>query len=103
MPKLTQSYNTAPSLVGYTRMSMNDGKEPAKDPLSGGKFYVDLGALRTAEQTCLDASNTSVNAYESLRKIVQAAVASDRIFGQIVGKDYPNKQVRDPTLPRYRR
>lgn len=88
VPKLRQAYYTAPTLVGWDRTS--DG--PASDEaLTGGSFYVDLGALRTAEQTCLAASNTSVNAYEALRKTVQAAVSSPSIFGQMDGTFHPQQ------------
>ncbi|QFR93699.1 hypothetical protein [Streptomyces tsukubensis] len=92
VPKLTQAYYTAPSLVAWDRKPNGPGKS-GNTALTGGSFYVDLGALRTAEQECLAAANTSINAYERLRKTVRAAVASDDIFGQMVGIYYGNLSI----------
>jgi hypothetical protein len=49
-----------------------------------GAFTIDLGALKTAEQSFLDATTASVNAYETLKPIVTNAINSDTIFGQNV-------------------
>jgi hypothetical protein len=81
-PTLAMSYTTAPDLVPVTSSSSGSGSAPAAAPM----FSVQLGVLRSSEQSCLDAVNASVQDYQSLKSTVSGAASSNSVFGQIVGK-----------------
>jgi hypothetical protein len=84
VPALTTAYQTAPDFVPNAPPAPNpDGGGPAV-PSSSDPFYVDLGALRTAEQTCLNATRATIQAYQTLLNTVSPAISSGTIFGQDV-------------------
>ncbi|MEU9343232.1 hypothetical protein AB0D74_18705 [Streptomyces sp. NPDC048278] len=79
MPKLSMAYTTAPDLVPTESSGGSDGPPPLPDT---NAFSIDLGALRAAEGTFLDAVSNVTSAYEALRTKVQAAIHDDTLFGQ---------------------
>ncbi|WP_329138389.1 hypothetical protein OG552_30550 [Streptomyces sp. NBC_01476] len=82
MPDLTDAYSTAPDFV--PSQSPNSSGTPS-DGLPGGSFSIDLGALRTAEQACMTATQTSTHGYEAVLKTVRSAINNPNLFGQNVG------------------
>ncbi|MGW1726757.1 hypothetical protein ACWCQK_28000 [Streptomyces sp. NPDC002306] len=83
MPTLSMAYTTAPDLVP-TEPGGGSGSAMPTLPDSN-PFSIDLGALRGAEQTFLDAVSTAQGAYEVLRAKVQAAIDDPTLFGQETG------------------
>ncbi|MER5794219.1 hypothetical protein [Streptomyces sp. NPDC001980] len=80
MPKLSMAYTTSPDLVPTEPGGgSDDGPPPLPDT---NAFSIDLGALRSAEQTFLDAVSNMTSAYETLRTKVQAAIDDPNLFGQ---------------------
>lgn len=82
IPGLTTAYTVAPDLVPTEDSSSGSGSAV---PMRLGAFSIDLGALRTAEQSCLNATTQSVHAYENIRQVVTNAIGSPSLFGQRVG------------------
>ncbi|MFJ8492464.1 hypothetical protein ACIRBZ_29565 [Streptomyces sp. NPDC094038] len=80
MPTLSMAYTTAPDLVP-TEPGGGAGSAMPTLPDSNA-FSIDLGALRTAEQTFLDAVANVSSAYETLRAKVQGAIDNPNLFGQ---------------------
>ncbi|MEU2620653.1 hypothetical protein ABZ642_21390 [Streptomyces sp. NPDC007157] len=80
MPKLSMAYTTSPDLVP-TGPGGGSGDSPPPLPDTNA-FSIDLGALRAAEQTFLDAVSNVTSAYETLRTKVQAAIDDPNLFGQ---------------------
>lgn len=83
IPALAAAYTSAPDLVPVAPTGSSSG-DAALDTRTGA-FSIDLGALLAAEQTCLTATTESVAAYEDIRRVVTAAIASPSLFGQNVG------------------
>jgi hypothetical protein len=84
IPVLTAAYTTAPDFVptqGKTDGSSNNDTSMG----SKGAFKIDLGALKTSEQSFLNATTAAVNAYETLKPTVTNAINSPDLFGQMVG------------------
>ncbi|MER6273797.1 hypothetical protein ACWDFR_18505 [Streptomyces sp. 900105755] len=79
MPKLSMAYATSPDLVPSESGGGSDAMPTLPDT---NAFSIDLGALRGAEQTFLDAVSNVTSAYESLRTKVQAAIDNPNLFGQ---------------------
>jgi hypothetical protein len=85
VPVLSMAYTTAPDLLPSL---------PAASAGSGGgaadssEFFIYLGALRTAEQSVLDATSAATESYNTLKKVVQNAIygGSDP-FGQFSQND----------------
>jgi len=77
---LSMAYSTAPDLIPVPE-SQGSGSGPS-GPLAD-QFNVDLGAVRSTEQTFLTATSDILNAYQTLSTAVQSAVSSDSIFGQL--------------------
>jgi hypothetical protein len=77
---LSMAYSTAPDLIPVpeSQSSGSGSSVPLAD-----QFNVDLGAVRSTEQTFLTSTGNLVNAYESLSSTVQNAISSDSIFGQL--------------------
>ncbi|MEU9151739.1 hypothetical protein AB0D59_14550 [Streptomyces sp. NPDC048417] len=84
MPKLSMAYTTSPDLVP-TEPGGGSGSAMPTLPDSSA-FSIDLGALRAAEQTFLDAVANASSAYETLRAKVQGAIADPNLFGQKNGQ-----------------
>lgn len=83
IPQLTMAYTTAPDLIPVAEgRSQAPGSPPA---VTAKPFSVQLGSLRSAEQTFLTATNATVEDYQTLYKAVQNAINSPSMFGQIVG------------------
>ncbi|MFF7475118.1 hypothetical protein [Streptomyces sp. NPDC008092] len=79
MPKLSMAYTTSPDLMPTDPGGGDSGPPPLPDT---NAFSIDLGALRSAEQTFLDAVSNMTSAYETLRTKVQAAIDDPNLFGQ---------------------
>jgi hypothetical protein len=77
---LSMAYTTAPDLIPVPE-SQSAGSASTV-PLAE-QFNVDLGAVRSTEQTFLTATGNILSAYQSLSTTVQSAVSSDSIFGQL--------------------
>lgn len=77
---LTMAYTTAPDLIPVPEKQDSGSGGPA-DPLSG-QFSVDLGAVRSTEQTFLTSTSTVVEAYKTLSTAVLGAVNSNTNFGE---------------------
>jgi hypothetical protein len=80
MPTLSMAYTTPPDLVP-TEPGGGGGSAMPTLPDSSA-FSIDLGALRAAERTFLDAVANASSAYETLRGKVQAAIDDPNLFGQ---------------------
>jgi hypothetical protein len=80
-PILRMSYTQAPDFVPAPRVKAADGTPPA---MEGGDFSIDLGSLRAAEQTCLDACSAVIGQYDRLKGEVDKA-SGDNFFGQGAG------------------
>ncbi|MER7186444.1 hypothetical protein ABT404_44480 [Streptomyces hyaluromycini] len=80
MPKLSMAYTTSPDLVPSE--SGGGGSDSMPTLPDSNAFSIDLGALRGAEQTFLDAVSNVTSAYEALRTKVQGAVDDPNLFGQ---------------------
>ncbi|MFF4899713.1 hypothetical protein [Streptomyces sp. NPDC001068] len=80
MPKLSMAYTTSPDLVPSD--SAGGGSDALPTLPDGNPFSIDLGALRGAEQTFLDAVSNVTSAYEALRAKVQGAIDDPSLFGQ---------------------
>lgn len=80
MPTLSMAYTTPPNLVP-TEPGGGSGSAMPTLPDSSA-FSIDLGALRAAEQTFLDAVANVTGAYETLRAKVQGAIDDPTLFGQ---------------------
>jgi hypothetical protein len=80
-PILRMSYTQAPDFIPAPRQKPKDGTSPA---MEGGDFSIDLGSLRAAEQTCLDACSAVIDQYDQLKGEVDKAAADDNFFGQNV-------------------
>lgn len=78
MPTLSMAYTLAPDLVP-TEPAPSDALPLLPD---SSPFSIDLGALRAAEQTFLNAVSNVTSAYEALRTKVQGAIDDDTLFGQ---------------------
>lgn len=90
IPELTTAYTVAPDLVPTAERPGPPGPRipvfPGPDDgMTMGAFRIDLGALKSTEQSFLDATTASVHAYENLKGIVNDAINSDTLFGQSVG------------------
>ncbi|MFG2525234.1 hypothetical protein [Streptomyces sp. NPDC048527] len=81
-PELTMAWTTAPDLVP-TVPPQGSGVTPPPDYTA---FFVDLAAVRTAEQGFLDSTHTLQTAYEGLKQRVDASHSSQTIFGQNAGQ-----------------
>lgn len=81
-PTMSMSYTTAPDLIPVANTSSGSGSSTAQ---LADAFSIQLGDLMSAEQACLDACNASVQGYQTLSSVVNAAMNSSSIFGQIVG------------------
>ena len=100
-PTLSMAYTKAPDLIPLpnTGAQSSGGAPPATDY---NPFSIQLGYLMSSEQTCLDATSTTVQGYQTLSSVVSNAISSDSIFGQVVGtysKPNPDKKVswNEPT------
>jgi hypothetical protein len=83
VPVLNPAYVQAPDFVPNAPPDSGGGTSAdAGGASSSDPFYIDLGALLTAEQQCMNATLVAVEGYEILVNTVSAAIASDTIFGQ---------------------
>ena len=83
VPGLATSYTRAPDLVPNKPGGGSKGS-PSAAAGSSNPFYVDLGAVRAAEQTCLNATSDAIVGYDTLKSTATAAISSPYIFGQDV-------------------
>ncbi|MFE1856694.1 hypothetical protein [Streptomyces sp. NPDC059489] len=83
-PILHMSYTQAPDFVPTPRSGGTEGPSG----MESGAFRVQLAALRTAEQTSLDACARVIEEYNTLKGQVDKA-AGDNFFGQDAGKVMP--------------
>jgi hypothetical protein len=82
VPTLAAAYQHAPDL-GPNAPPASGGGAPGGGPTpSSDPFYVDLGAVLTAENQCLNATQNTIAEYESLVATVKAAINSSTVFGQ---------------------
>jgi hypothetical protein len=79
-PILAMAYTTAPNFIASTSSGEN-----AASAMESGRFSVQLAALLSAEQTCLNATSAMVTGYGTLRNVVDNAAAADNLFGQQTG------------------
>jgi hypothetical protein len=79
---VASTFTTPPDFVPVASSGSGSGAAPPSD---GNTFNIDLGALRTCEQTCLTATSAVIDAYNTLVGVVKNAMSSPSIFGQIVG------------------
>jgi hypothetical protein len=81
---LSMAYTTAPEFIPVpSSKSSSSGTQPADST----PFYVELGTLRSTEQTFLDATSAAVDGYQQLSSVVENAISSNSVFGQIVGSE----------------
>jgi hypothetical protein len=83
VPDVAAAYTQAPDLVPNPPAPAGSGS-PGPSSGSSNPFYIDLGALRTAEQKCLNATSDAMNGYDTLKSTATAAISSPYIFGQDV-------------------
>jgi hypothetical protein len=81
MPNLAMAYTSAPDFIPVPQTASGSGAQQGLDTM----FTVDLGALRATEQTLLNGTQQLVDAYETLKAVVQNAAASPSVWGQEVG------------------
>ncbi|MFF3561802.1 hypothetical protein ACFYXS_17325 [Streptomyces sp. NPDC002574] len=81
MPTLSMAYTTAPDLVP-TEPGGGSGSTAMPTLPDSNAFSIDLGALRTTEQTFLGVVANVTSAYETLRAKVQGAIDDPTLFGQ---------------------
>jgi hypothetical protein len=81
VPTLMLAYTRAPDLV-LPSTPATGGTPGTFSPVS--PFFIDLGVARENEQTCLTATATVVDAYDTLKATVMDAISSKTIFGQAV-------------------
>jgi hypothetical protein len=86
VPVLATAYTDAPDLVPTKPPGQTGSGSPGAAGGSASPFYIDLGAARAAEQTCLDATSRAMEGYDTLKRTVTTALNSNSIFGQEVGK-----------------
>ena len=89
---LSMAYTTAPDLIPVPE---SPGSGSGSTVPLADQFNVDLGAVRSTEQTFLTATSDILNAYQTLTSAVQNAIHSDSIFGQLDG----DSAVRDNLDP----
>jgi hypothetical protein len=77
---LSMAYTAAPDLIPVPE---SPGSSSGSTVPLAEQFNVDLGAVRSTEQTFLTATSNILNAYQTLSTTVQSAVSSDSIFGQL--------------------
>ncbi len=85
-PELAMAWTTAPDLVPTTPTptpSYGSGPLPPSGDLNA--FSIDLGTLRSTEQSFLNAIQTAMSSYQNLRTTVENAISSPSLFGQDVG------------------
>jgi hypothetical protein len=86
VPSLAAAYTQAPDFVPNAP-PMSGGGNGGNTPSSDVPFFIDLAALRAAEQQCLNATQNAIAGYETLTSTVSSAMASTTIFGQEVDND----------------
>ncbi len=79
-PTLAMAFSAAPDLDPVKAT----GSGSSSYVLPGLPFAIDLGELRTAEQSILTATSNAVTDYATLKNQVAAALASPDLFGQNV-------------------
>src|SRR5205823_142858 len=77
MPELSTAYDVAPDFVPGSPGGASDAMPtlPDSDP-----FVIDLGTLRTAEQTWVDECAIATEGYESTKEQVWAAINDPNLF-----------------------
>jgi hypothetical protein len=97
IPNLGPAYQQAPDLVP----NKPGGGAGAGAPPSGSSnpFYIDLGAVRTTEQQCLNATSEASAGYETLKSSVTGATSSSTIWGQDVENTEPLQGGRSGSGP----
>jgi hypothetical protein len=83
IPTLSMAYTTAPDLIPLPNTG-GQGAGGSTAPLSD-PFSIRLGDLMSTEQTFLESTNAAVDGYQTLSTVVNGAISSNSIFGQIVG------------------
>ncbi|MEV6537138.1 hypothetical protein AB0M86_47665 [Streptomyces sp. NPDC051639] len=81
-PILHMSYTEAPDFVPTPRSGGTKGSSSA---MESGAFHVQLSALRTTEQVCLDACSVVIGEFDTLKGQVEKASA-ENFFGQDAGQ-----------------
>ncbi|MFJ3639688.1 hypothetical protein ACIPRD_08040 [Streptomyces sp. NPDC090108] len=81
VPTLHMSYTQAPDFLPTPR---SKGTEGSSSALESGAFRVQLAALRTAEQLCLDACSAVIGEFDALKEQVSRA-EEENFFGQKAG------------------
>jgi hypothetical protein len=82
-PNLRMSYSDAPHLIPQAESKSSKGSTT----MESGKFFISLSTLRTAEQTCLNATSQTIDGYNTLKNEVNKAISNDNLFGQRVGSE----------------
>ncbi|WP_031525305.1 hypothetical protein [Streptomyces sp. NRRL F-5123] len=86
-PHLSMAYTTAPNIVA-TKSGGAAGDKVLG--MEAGRFSIQLSALISAEQTCLNATSSMVTGYGTLKAAVDKAAADDNYFGQQTGQRVAN-------------
>jgi hypothetical protein len=80
-PDLSMAYTAAPDFIPAPEAASGSGSQQGLDTM----FSVDLATLRSTEQTLLSGAQQLVEAYETLKGVVQSAASSPSVWGQEVG------------------
>jgi hypothetical protein len=80
-PSLRMAYTTSPHIIPLPKSKSSDGPTA----MESGAFSIELSTLRSAEQTCLDATSEAIDAYGTLKDEVNKAANDDNFFGQKAG------------------
>nr|WSX75566.1 hypothetical protein OH826_17775 [Streptomyces sp. NBC_00899] len=86
-PILKMAYTTAPDLVAPA----DSGGTGQAAAMESGRFSIQLFALLSAEQTCLNATSAMVAGYGTLKTVVDKAASDDNYFGQLTGHPVANQ------------
>lgn len=81
-PVLSMQWDAPPPFIGTAGTKPAPGAAPAAAPSPHSALMVNLGTMRSAEETMLTANRTMVDAYNALHEQVKAVVASPMFWGQ---------------------
>jgi hypothetical protein len=81
---LSTAFTQAPDLVPTPPSNSTSGTSGSAALGDTKPFYIDLGAARSAEQQCLNATSAAVSGFEALKATVGSAIDSGTIYGQDV-------------------
>ncbi|WP_037910848.1 hypothetical protein [Actinacidiphila yeochonensis] len=86
IPTLSSSYTAAPSFIPVSPPPSSSKPFATSTSVENGAFSVNLAALRSAEQSCLDSTAATISELEILKNEVSKA-NEPNFFGQEVGQE----------------